>query len=150
MSAETSEKPGADDGQTLENPKQDSRLLRIQILKSKNLPEGSNTTISYTFQLKPKLESEESEQFTLSGTTEPLEEGAQGTENKYNFQTEHPLEVVDGAVLKTFITAPLVFNVEGLSSPGKVSIPLKNLVWRPKPTLDDPDEDEFLPEFPGD
>jgi hypothetical protein len=129
-----------------------SRLLQIQVMKSKNLPEGSNTTISYNFQLKPNKESDEAseaDQFTLAGASEPLDESAQGTENKYNFKSEHPLDAIDGVVLKTLITEPFVLNVEGLAAPGKVSIPLTNLVWRPKPTLDDPDEDEFLPEYPG-
>ena len=41
------------------------------------------------------------------------------------------------------------FSVEGLALPGKVEIPLRDLVWRPDPKPDDPDEEDFLPDAPG-
>ena len=128
------------------------RMIRIQVTKGRNLPADSNTTVSYSYPLKPRKQSEEQDETdenTLVGSSQPLEETAQGTENQYNLLSEHILPPIDGVLLKTLITEPFVLRVEGLSAPGKVAIPLKNLVWRPKPTLDDPDEDEFLPEFPG-
>jgi hypothetical protein len=126
---------------------QPPRTLRVIISKCRNLPEGSSTVVSYNYQLKPGEQPEESD--SLTGTSEPLDEAAQGKENNYNFSADHILPSIDGAVLKSLITEPFVLNVEGLSAPGKVSIPLTDLVWRPKLTVDDPDEDEFLPEFPG-
>ena len=39
--------------------------------------------------------------------------------------------------------------MEGLSVPGKVQVPLVDLVWRPDPKPDDPDEEDYLPDAPG-
>lgn len=52
-------------------------------------------------------------------------------------------------LLYRFITVPMEFKVEGLSVPGKVQVALHELVWRPDPKPDDPDEEDFLPDAPG-
>jgi hypothetical protein len=140
--AEPTDSPSHDEGQA-----HAPRTLRVILLKCRNLPESSSTVASYNYQLKPGGQSEESD--SLAGTSEPLEEAAQGKENIYNFSAEHILPPIDGILLKTLITEPFVVNLEGLAAPGRVAIPLTNLVWRPKLSVDDPDEDEFLPEFPG-
>ena len=51
--------------------------------------------------------------------------------------------------LYRFINLPMQFQVEGLAVPGKVQVPLVDLVWRPDPKPDDPDEEDFLPDAPG-
>jgi len=39
--------------------------------------------------------------------------------------------------------------VDGLTVPGKVQVPMLDLVWRPDPKPEDPDEEDFLPDAPG-
>lgn len=51
--------------------------------------------------------------------------------------------------LYRFITLPMEFQVEGLAVPGKVQVPMVDLVWRPDPKPEDPDEEDFLPDAPG-
>ena len=39
--------------------------------------------------------------------------------------------------------------MDGLAVPSKVQVPMVDLVWRPDPKPEDPDEEDFLPDAPG-
>ena len=136
-------------------------MMHVTIEAARGLPEECATVVSYKYSMLTEEQEEaamaaaaeqgedEKPLGVVEGKTAEFEEPPAGTEHKYNLKQSYVLPPTTDLLLYRFITMPMEFKVEGLAVPGKVQIPLQDLVWRPDPKPEDPDEDDFLPDAPG-
>ena len=136
-------------------------MFHVMIQSGRGLPEGTATAVSFEYSMLTDEQREEAEKVAaergegvkpvgiLDGKTTEFEEPPAGTEHTYNFKQAYVLPSTTDLLLYRFITLPMQFTVEGLAVPGKAMVPLTDLVWRPDPKPEDPDEEDYLPGAPG-
>ena len=136
-------------------------MMHVTVGSARGLPEECATVVSYKYSMLTEEQEEaavaaaaekgegEKALGVVEGRTAEFEEPPAGTEHRYNLRESYVLPPTTDLLLYRFITLPMEFMVEGLAVPGKVQVPLLDLVWRPDPKPDDPDEDDFLPDAPG-
>jgi hypothetical protein len=158
----------ADGGEQPEQPMEEvpaaapRNMFHVKIMSARGMPEESSTVVEFRYSM---LTAEEEEAALASaalqsgdgakpvgvveGRTAEFDEPPPGTEHNYKMTESFVLPPVTDLLLYRFITLPIEFRVQGLAVPGTVRVSLQDLVWRPDPKPDDPDEEDFLPDAPG-